>query len=287
MLEKPNLSLPTLALAVKAQDLPQHFRWAIANSFALEYTPDPTRLELMANHLEPAIKAGVPIRFHGRYFGHEIGHPDLRISDSAMQVHLATLETMHRKSEPVVTFHLGLCHREPFDPDKGVKNLALLVDAARKWNITVCLENLRRGPASHPENIAAWAEASGASITLDIGHARSCKRVQSGELLVTDFIDRFAERLYEVHIYGQESDRHYPINNMASFEPIVDRLLETSCRWWTIELEDPLEALSTRELILSYLRTRCRPEYIPIWRQPYLNELMADFSELPQVKLGF
>lgn len=287
LLEKPNLDLPTLALAVKAQDLPEHYRWAIANSFALEYTPDPTRFELLANQLEPAIKAGVPIRFHGRYFGYEIGHPDSRISDTAMRVHLATLETMHRKSEPVVTFHLGLCHQEPFDPDKGVRNLALLVDTARKWNITVCLENLRRGPASHPENIAAWAEASGASITLDVGHARSCKRVQSGELLVTDFIDSFAEKLYEVHIYGHESDRHYPIYNMASFEPIVDRLLETSCRWWTIELENPFEALSTRELIQNYLRTRCRPDSGPIWRQPCFNELTADFAERSQVPLGF
>lgn len=287
LLDNPNVDIPTLALAVKAQDPPEHFRWAIANSFALEYTPDPARFELLANHLGPAIRKGVPIRFHGRYFGREIGHPDSRISDSAMRIHFATLETMHRKSEPVVTFHLGLCHREPFDPDKGVKNLTLLVDAARTQNITVCLENLRRGPASHPENIAAWAKASGASITLDIGHALSCKRVQSGELLVTDFIDSFAERLCEVHIYGHESDRHYPINDMASFEPIVDRLLETSCRWWTIELEEPFEALSTRELILNYLRTRCRPESVPPWRQPRLNELTADFAERPQVPLGF
>ncbi|MDO9111416.1 MAG: TIM barrel protein [Desulfatirhabdiaceae bacterium] len=284
--EKPNLDFPTLALAVKAQDLPEHFCWAIANSFALEYTPDPACIELLENHLDPAIQAGVPIRFHGRYFGHEIGHPDSRISESAMRVHLATLEAMHQKSEPVVTFHLGLCHREPFDPDKGVINLTLLVEAAKKRGITVCLENLRRGPASHPENIAAWAKASSASITLDIGHALSCQRVQSGELLVTDFIDSFADRLYEVHIYGHESDRHYPINNMAPFEPIVDRLLETSCRWWTIELEDPLEALSTRNLLLGHLGARRCTEPTPIWRQSYYDELLIDLFEQPGDSIG-
>jgi sugar phosphate isomerase/epimerase len=281
MWEKQNPDFPILALAVKAQDTPEHYNWAIANGFALEYTPDPSHFDFSAGHLETAISAGVPVRFHGRYFGHEIGHPDSRISDAAMRAHAATLESMHGKSEPVVTFHLGLDYLGPFDPDKGVRNLARLVDIAKDRGITISLENLRRGPASHPENIAAWAEASGASITLDVGHAISCQRVQTGELCVTDFIEWFSDRLIEVHIYGREADRHYPITDMAPFEPIVDRILETSCRWWTIELEDRIEALSTRDLLLKYLMNRYWPGSELIRRQACLNELMKDFYERP------
>jgi sugar phosphate isomerase/epimerase len=285
--EKLELEHPTLALAVKAQDSPEHYSWALANGFALEYTPDPADFNRLPVQLKPAISAGVPVRFHGRYFGHDIGHPDSRIAGRAMQVHAATLEAMHGKSEPVLTVHLNLDYPVAFDPEIAVKNLACLVDIGKHLGITVCLENLRMGPASHPENIAAWAKASGASITLDIGHAISCRRVQGGDLSVIDFIDCFADRLIEVHIYGYEADRHYPIGDIAPFEPILDRLLETSCRWWTIELEDPGEALSTRALLLNYLGTRCCTEPSPIWRQPYFDELLLDLFERPGDSIGF
>ena len=166
-------AFPTLALAVKAQDSREHLSWALANNFALEYSPDPNAFGLLPVHLGPAIQAGVPVRFHGRYFGQEIGHPDTRISESAMKIHLETLYVMDRNCEPVVTFHLDLNWDDPFDPEKAVNNLSVLVNVAKRYGITICIENLRDGAASHPENIQAWAEASGASITLDVGHAIS------------------------------------------------------------------------------------------------------------------
>jgi hypothetical protein len=166
-------AFPTLALAVKAQDSREHLSWALANNFALEYSPDPNAFGLLPVHLGPAIQAGVPVRFHGRYFGQEIGHPDTRISESAMKIHLETLYVMDRNCEPVVTFHLDLNWDDPFDPEKAVNNLSVLVNVAKRYGITICIENLRAGAASHPENILAWAEASGASITLDVGHAIS------------------------------------------------------------------------------------------------------------------
>jgi hypothetical protein len=43
---------------------------------------------------------------------------------------------------------------------------------------------------------------------------------------------------------------------MTVLGPIVDRLLATGCRWWTVELDDPAEALATRAVLLEYLRSR-------------------------------
>ena len=40
---------------------------------------------------------------------------------------------------------------------------------------------------------------------------------------------------------------------MTILGPIVDRLLDTQCRWWTIELDDYDDALYTRALLLDYL----------------------------------
>jgi len=85
-------------------------------------------------------------------------------------------------------------------------------------------------------------------ITLDIGHAVSCPRVQSGELTALDFVETVADRLLEVHLYERETDRHHPPQDMTVLGPIVDRLLATRCAWWTIELDDEAEALATRDL---------------------------------------
>jgi hypothetical protein len=66
----------------------------------------------------------------------------------------------------------------------------------------------------------------------------------------------FAGRLWHVHMYERETDRHRPPRDMTALGPIVDRLLATGCTWWTIELGDLAEALATRALVLEYLRSR-------------------------------
>jgi hypothetical protein len=90
-------------------------------------------------------------------------------------------------------------------------------------------------------------------ITLDVGHAVSCERAMIGELSLLDFIDAFQNRLVEVHMYGRELERHYPIVRIDGFEDAIDRLVMTDCRWWTIELDDYEEALVTRQVLCEYL----------------------------------
>jgi sugar phosphate isomerase/epimerase len=219
----------------------------------LEYTPGPEAFDLLPRHVDPLLKAGVPVRYHGFFPDYEIGHPDVAIAERAVRVHVAALEAMRGWGEQVITFHVGLGWKDQIIPGRVVDNLSRLVEHARDLGITVCLENLRRGLASHPENIAAWAQASGAMITLDVGHVVSSQRVQSGELTALDFLDMVADRIFEVHMYERETDRHHPPQDMTILGPIVDRLLATQCTWWTIELDGYAEALSTRALLLDYL----------------------------------
>jgi sugar phosphate isomerase/epimerase len=93
-------------------------------------------------------------------------------------------------------------------------------------------------------------------ITFDIGHAVSCQSVQSGELSPLDYLEMIADRLWHVHIYERETDRHIPPRDMGVLGPVVDGLLATRCGWWTVELDDEVEALATRALLLDYLATR-------------------------------
>ena len=91
-------------------------------------------------------------------------------------------------------------------------------------------------------------------ITFDVGHAVSSRCVIDGELTALDFLQMVAPRLVEVHVYERELDRHYPPSDMTVLGPVIDFLVKTNCRWWTVELDDYAEALATRELLLDYLR---------------------------------
>jgi sugar phosphate isomerase/epimerase len=173
-----------------------------------------------------------------------------------MGVHIAALEAMHGRGEQVITFHVGLTQKEQIDPGRVVENLSRLVEHGRGLGITVCLENLRTGPSSRPQNVVAWARASGAMITYDVGHAVSSQCVQNGEMTPLDFLEMLADRLWQVHMYERETDRHRPPRDMTILGPIVNRLLATKCAWWTIELDKYAEALATRALLLDYLRLK-------------------------------
>ena len=247
---------PTIALAARWQTYPERFRWIRENGFALEYAPNPAGLDQLANHVAPFIQDGIPVRYHGFLPGYEIGHQDGGIRERAMNMHRSLLKVMCGLGQPVITVHIGLNPADEINPEKAVENLTELVEYAGSLGITVCLENLRRGPTSHPENVSEWARESGAMITFDVGHAVSCQRVLDGELTALEFLEIVSDRLWEAHLYEREIDRHYPPHNMTLLGPIVDRLLGTRCRWWTLELDDYAEALKTRELLLDYLKKK-------------------------------
>jgi sugar phosphate isomerase/epimerase len=248
--------LPTIALSAKWHTYPERFRWAAEHGFALEYSPNPDSLDSLARHLDPFLRVGVAVRYHAFFPGYEIGHPEPGAAQEALDLHLRALEAMQARGEQVLTVHIGLHREHPVDPDRAVQNLTTLVERGQTMGITVCLENLRRGPTSNPRTVVAWAEAARAMLTLDAGHMLSCQQVQSGAFAVHEFIDLFAHRLVEVHMYEEERDRHYPPRDMTILGPIVDRLLTTPCTWWTIELDDCAEVLATRALLLHYLRSQ-------------------------------
>jgi sugar phosphate isomerase/epimerase len=249
---------PVIALSAKSHTYPQRLNWIAEHGFALEYAPDPEAFHILPQRLAPFLEAGILVRYHGFFPGYEFAHADREVARRGLEVHLSALEAIHGRGEQVITVHVGLRRQDPLDLGRAVDNLSRLVRRGSELGITVCLENLRRGPTSHPETVVEWATASGAMITLDIGHAVSCRRVQEGELTPLDFVEAFSTRLAEVHMYEQERDRHYPPQDMSLLGPIVDRLLETQCAWWTIELDDPAEALATRAMLWQYLESKQR-----------------------------
>jgi sugar phosphate isomerase/epimerase len=247
---------PTIATTANARSHPDRLRWIVEHGFALEYSLRTGSSNSLPPEVEDAIETGLPTRFHAFFPDYEFGHQNPGIASEALEIHRIAMETAHRHGQPLITVHIGLDPAKPINPDRAVTNLAHLVNHGRQLGITVCLENLRRGPTSDPTTLLEWAAAAGAMVTLDVGHAISCHHVQSGAWRAADFPRLLASRLRHVHIYERETDRHYPPEDMALLGPVVDRLLETPADWWTIELEDPAEILQTRRLLLDYLQTR-------------------------------
>jgi sugar phosphate isomerase/epimerase len=248
--------IPTIALSTRWHWEPERSQWIAAHNFAAEYTLNPSAPLQLAQHVDPLLAAGVPVRYHGFFPHDDLGHQDPVAAENALGLQSSALEAILGRGEQVITVHIGLSRETPLDPGRAVENLTRLSERARQLNITVCLENLRYGPTSNPEVVLTWAKAAGAEITLDVGHAVTSPRVLAGELTVLDYIDIFDGRIFEAHIYERETDRHHPPQDMSILGPIVDRLQETPCNWWTIELTDYAEALSTRTLLLAYLANK-------------------------------
>ncbi len=243
----------TLALSAHWHTYPERFQWIATQDFALEYSPNPHAFQDLPKHLDPILKAGILVRHHGFFPGHEIAHSDGAQAEDAVRLHLAALDAMQGRGEQIITLHIGLKPDLPLDHGRAIENLARIADYARQRGITIALENLRRGPTSHPDALIDWASQAETMITLDVGHATSNQHVVNGELTAQDFVDAVADRLVEVHMYERETDRHHAPKDMRVLGPIVDRLLHTDCRWWTIELNEYEDALTTRTLLHDYV----------------------------------
>ncbi len=257
MLKMTSLQPVMLAFAANYPDSPYRNQWARDNSLGIQYSPDPHRPDMIPERVAGFIDAGIPVRFHTRYFDFEMGHADRDLADAALKMHMHTLASIQGLGESVVTVHTGLRNDLPVREKHIVDNLARLVEFADRLGIVVCLENLRKGHAGNPFKIFEWASSAGAMLTLDLGHALGCPMVECGLATLPDIADLFGPRLVEVHIYGREDDDgHHPIKDIKPFEATLGKLLETDCRWWTIELADPGQAMDTRNIIENFFESR-------------------------------
>lgn len=246
----------TLAVTAKWPTYPKRLDWILNNGFALEYAPNPEMLESFPNKIDPFLEKGLVVRYHAYLPSYEIGHANQAMAERGLQMHKKMMDQIHGKGEPVLTVHIGLRPADPIDKNRAISNLKALVDYGKPLGLTICLENLRRGLTSDPSNVYDWAEKADSKITLDIGHAISCDHVKSGKLTAYDYINKFADRLHELHLYGYESDRHYPPQSLSEIEGLLDIAKSINCNWWTIELDDYDEIQFTKGLVSGYLKER-------------------------------
>lgn len=246
----------TFAVSCHWHSFPEKPDWVSDKGLAVEYSPNAKSLDDIYHHLAPLKESRVPLRYHAFFPGFEIGDVDYEQAERAMALHFQFLDRIQGGCRKTVTVHVGLTPQEPLNHERVINNLKRLVDYGRTLNIRICVENLKRGPASNPENVLRWADGSGSLVTLDVGHAVSCELVARGDLTGAAIADMFGDRIEEIHLYGYETDRHLPPDDMTLIGPVIDRVLETDCRWWTIELNDYAEIDHTLSLVSGYVAER-------------------------------
>lgn len=232
----------------------------------IEYTiwaEDDAALEEEKPVMRELAASGVEIRYHFQLRKVEVAHEDRNFAASSAAYLKRCLDFLHEIGGKVIVTHLCLGYRrelERMNREHAVTFLADVVAHARSLGIEVCLENLTYGLVNTPEAFRALLEATGASATIDIGHAAASACVLNGEISASDYIRAVAPWLRTAHVYDIELPDpqtgkflHHAPKDRACLEERIRTLAGTGCEWWLVELGDAEEILRTVRFLREIL----------------------------------
>jgi sugar phosphate isomerase/epimerase len=210
---------------------------------------------------EAVLNSGLPARFHAPCQDVEIGHANPLYAEAALIYLKMYIDFVKVFPETHLNLHIGSrsIPETELSWETALHHLKELVRYGRECGVTICLENLKKGWTSDPERLAALAAASGAMVTLDIGHARAFLKAAQLSVSLEQYIQPFAHRIRNLHLYEIETvaGRHQEPENLEAIGPILNWALEHEIQWWVLELSDFDEALRTKRLLeAAYLAER-------------------------------
>ena len=234
----------------------QHGFSGIDYSFNLELLPGTPTLESewvkQITSLQP-----LEVRYHCPFERVDLGHDDPEKAKEAEVLFRRIIRLISKAGGRYMTIHIGLGHdsTEPLSWETTIEKLRRLVNYGRTMRVDVCLENLAWGWTSKPNLFEKLIRRSGASVTLDIGHAHACDAVQSRQYTVEDFISPHAEKVCNAHIYHTEilDIGHVAPNKREDIEDRLSLLRDIGCDWWVIEMREGGQLLRARKIVDEYL----------------------------------
>jgi sugar phosphate isomerase/epimerase len=194
------------------------------------------------------------IRYHLPLGYREIGHAESLEAERALAWMIEAVSQVSLAGGRYLTVHTGL----PGDAtrariDATIARLAAVVACGASLGVTVCLENLRWGLTSDPDEFLGLVTGSGAAVTLDIGHAASSDAALRG-FAAEQFARMVAPHVRNAHVYEREESCHIAPLDLVALGPALDVLLdESDCDWWVVELLEIGEARRTRAMLVDFL----------------------------------
>jgi sugar phosphate isomerase/epimerase len=196
---------------------------------------------------------------HAPYTDLEIGHRDTEYAKAACRILQDYVDAAAELGAHHVNIHVGTFDPSPEELSREnlARNLTILMEHGRRRGVPLTIENLRGGPSSEPESLAALLRQTGAPVTFDVGHARGCAWVLQGKGSVEDFLFAIPTPILASHIYLIErEDMHFAPEAMEDMAPTLDALAKVGCEFWVLELHS-LQALEqTRRVVDQYLKAR-------------------------------
>lgn len=200
------------------------------------------------------VSEDLEIRYHLPLGYREIGHADEAQATLALAWMTEAVSQVALAGGTMLTLHAGL----PSDASRErvlatTERLRRIVVHGDELGVRVCLENLRWGLTSQPDDFMELVALSGAAITLDVGHAASSDAAERGFGAV-DFARLVAPYVHNAHVYEREVGSHIAPVDLKALAPALDVLLEAPhCDWWVVELHNVEEARRTRALLAEFL----------------------------------
>lgn len=197
------------------------------------------------------------IRYHCPFSRVDIGHENPFEQERAAEVFARVIRLIAKAGGSYLTIHVGLGHdnTRTLSWDRTVNTLGELVRYAEKHNVRLCLENLAWGWTAKPNLFEKLVRLSGALVTFDIGHARACEAVRSQAYACEDFVSTHADRVANAHVYHDELEGfgHVPPESESDIEERLEILVESGCKWWTLEIREEKGLMQTRQIVDRYL----------------------------------
>lgn len=202
------------------------------------------------------------VRYHCPFLQLDIGHGDPGEQKRAADIFARIIRLVSKAGGRYMTIHVGLGHdtTRMLSWERTIESLRALVRYGRKHNVRLCLENLAWGWTSKPNLFEKLIRLTGAGVTFDIGHARACEAVRTQQFGCEDFVAPHMDSVCNAHVYHDEIDGlgHVPPERLSDIADRLDVLLETGCRWWTLEIRATDGLIKTKELVGRYLEAQPR-----------------------------
>jgi sugar phosphate isomerase/epimerase len=224
-------------------------------SFTLQDLPgnalEEARLAKKIARLQP-----FEIRYHCAFNGLDLGDAEAHRADEAMEIFRRACRLVRKLNGRYMTIHLGLGREtaEGLSWERSQKRLGDLVGYGRNLGVCVCLENLAWGWTSRPELFEKLVRRSGSGVTLDIGHARVSPSIESQRFSLEDFVSPHQNRVYNAHIYHEETeDGHLPPVQLEDLRERLTLLGTLPCDWWVLELRNLNDLMATLKIVRAHL----------------------------------
>jgi len=218
-----------------------------------------------AVNVGPLVEAGLTIRYHCPFFEVELARADRQAARADLEIFKRCADVAADHGGQWLNVHVGLTRLplDVLDYDTALRHMAELVEYGKAKGVNVGLENLTRPWNNDPAVFLEMLEKTRAPAIFDLGHANACPWVEQGRGTSLDFLGMVEHLVRGAHVY--EIEKIDPDTGMAyhvyprdlhMIEGMLERLLDTACDWWLVELNKPDEVDHTRSLLKAFLDKR-------------------------------